>query len=227
MIKNDGIYRMVGALTINTGGSVSFFPDMYNLNAHHLNSLGTITHRTPVLDHYTLTKDFLRTKAHGTAILDRKRNKILSHRTTQLDDGDHHWLSISISDLSFLNDVPSTKDINLLNVQPTEENRTIVIESLKHSHKGLFSLPEQIKPGIIGCMQLIIREKYGGQKEGRFWSGPFKNSLFKNIEEVSSVLTAERLIETSDNHAYDVIVRVFTLRGYCDYPLVILRQEDI
>lgn len=46
-------YKVFGAFTINTGGSVSFFPDFYNFDN---------------FDHLTLSKDFIKNKGHLTKV---------------------------------------------------------------------------------------------------------------------------------------------------------------
>src|SRR5688500_6266054 len=83
-------YKVFGVFTINTGGSISFFPDFYNLDN---------------FDHLTIDKDFINNKAHLTKVQPTGKNrKALFFETNKLPTEDYHLITFAMIDGDLLMD---------------------------------------------------------------------------------------------------------------------------
>ncbi len=92
-VDMEGDYKILGALTLNSGGSVSFFPDFYSLDN---------------FDHITLNANFIEKKGHLTKIgTSGDRKKPMHVEASQLIDGSYyHLVTFVMNDGELLMDAP-------------------------------------------------------------------------------------------------------------------------
>ncbi|MDO8812567.1 MAG: hypothetical protein Q7J38_11150 [Gallionella sp.] len=89
-IRIDNDYKVFGVLTINTGGSISFFPDFYKLEN---------------FDHLTLSKDFIKNNGHLTKVVSSgKHKKVYRFEASILPTGDFHLVTFAMQDGDLLMD---------------------------------------------------------------------------------------------------------------------------
>ncbi len=90
-LKVNDTYKILGILTINKGGSYSFFPELPgNLE----------------FDHITFVKNLNKNNHHFTRRIKNGREKVLPLHANLLDNGIYHGLTLIFKDISILKDVP-------------------------------------------------------------------------------------------------------------------------
>jgi len=95
-----------------SGGSVSFFPDWYNL---------------PAFDHLTLNANFIEKQGHITEVLDNSKHRKILYTQSEKLVGEmdfYHILTILIKDDEILMDAPSKIDIGDI-IYNNEEERIL------------------------------------------------------------------------------------------------------
>ena len=81
-IDND--FKVFGAFTINTGGSISFFHDFYDFF---------------LFDHLTLNKNFIKNNAHLTMVEKNGQHKKVCHlEANKLSTGDYSLITFGMID---------------------------------------------------------------------------------------------------------------------------------
>jgi hypothetical protein len=137
-IEND--YKVFGAFTINTGGSISFFPDFYKLD---------------IFDHITLNKDFTKSKPHLTRVQPSgKHKKTLSFEVAELPTKDFHLATFAMKDGDLLMDsLPEVRypDIEYENAHEAEF-LALLEDALRHDPITL-DFPEG--DGFY-CIQILV-----------------------------------------------------------------------
>lgn len=134
-------YKLFGAFTLNTGGSVSFFPDFFNLDA---------------FDHLTLNKDFITKKAHLTKIEDDGRHKkAFEVEVSKLPTGDYHLVTFGMSDGDLLMD--SLAEVKYPDIEYDNEHEEEFLSLLKDAiHTDALMLDFPNTEGAFFIQILII-----------------------------------------------------------------------
>lgn len=231
IVKEGDDYRLIGAITINTGGSISFFPDTYPdkaISYKEDRSKGKVIESPfPEYDHMTLAKNFLKDGGHITAISDKGRKKVKSHKVNILENKDYHWLSIVVANFSFLNDVPPEVSLPIFSID--EELTSTHSEMLTESIRNCFfviEFPEKIVNGKLGCIQIILTEKSKISKENKVYMTPFNSSVFGDLVIPEKTLATELVIKTEKNQDYDVLIKVFTLTAKADRAIYFINSDQ-
>jgi hypothetical protein len=143
-IKIDGDHKIFGALTLNTGGSVSFFPDFHKLDK---------------FDHLTLGADFIEKKGHLTKVdLDGKHRKALHLEASQLANGYYHLVTFFMKDGDLLMDALSKINCPEIQYESDDQKRNYEMwleDAVSFGH-CLLDFPNE--PGFY-CVQLLILPK--------------------------------------------------------------------
>lgn len=145
-----GEYKMFGVLTLNTGGSVSFFPDFYNLDNFH---------------HLTLSIDFINKKCHLTKV----ESTGLHTKTVYLETSPlignkyYHLITFGMDSDDLLMDSPSKIEIPTI-TYITEEEGQKYNNWINESAHGTSTLDFPDEPGSYFAQIFIIPK--GESKEG-------------------------------------------------------------
>ncbi len=230
IISQGESHHVLGALTINSGGSISFFPDTYpeQATSHKVDQLlgDCKSYIFPDYDHMTLTRDFLKTGGHVTSVSEKKRKKLDKHKVNALPDGTHHWLSLVVSNLSYLNDAPIEITLPIFKIEESlsSAHSQMLTESIKDFFLRI-RFPEEIREGTMGCVQFVLVKK-GTHADKCYYGQPFKTKVLGNPEIPSETLVADLLIKTEDKQEYDIIVKSFVLKGSCAKALYIIKLDE-
>ncbi len=129
-INIDNDYKVFGIFTINTGGSISFFPDLYNLD---------------IFDHLTLSKDFIKNHGHLTKVkLGGKHKKVLNFEVSELPTGDYHLITFGMKDGDLFMD--SLDKVYYPNIEFEDEHKTeflALLEDAIHHKPIMLGFPEE------------------------------------------------------------------------------------
>ena len=127
----EGDYRIFGILTLNIGGSVSFFPDFYKLDN---------------FDHLTLNANFIQKKGHFTKVEESgARPRLFNFEGSPLTGNDYyHLITFGMDNGDLLMDAPSEIELPKISYS-TEEERleyTKLIENSAHGH-SILEFPDE------------------------------------------------------------------------------------
>ncbi len=126
-MNND--YKVFGIFTINTGGSISFFPDFYNLDN---------------FDHLTLNRDFINNKAHMTKVEPGGRHKKAYYfEANELPTGDYHLITFGMKDSDLLMDsLPEVRYPDIEFENNHEEEFLVLLKDAISNDPVMLDFPE-------------------------------------------------------------------------------------
>lgn len=96
------IYKLLGVVTLNKGGSISFFPELPG---------------SYEFDHITFNRDLDKDAHHFTQVIDSNRSKVLPISAGMLSNGLRHAITFLVSDTSLLLDAPKQILLNKFSVE--------------------------------------------------------------------------------------------------------------
>lgn len=142
-VNIDNDYKVFGVFTINTGGSISFFPDFYNLDN---------------FDHLTLSNDFIKNNGHLTKVRsDGKHKKILHFQASKLATDDYHIITFAMKDSDLLMD--SLSEVTYPEIEFENEKEEEFLTLLKdaiHNDPIMLDFPDE--EGCF-CIQILAVPK--------------------------------------------------------------------
>jgi hypothetical protein len=144
-LRMEDDYKVFGVFSLNSGGSVSFFPDFYKLDNFH---------------HLTLNKDFIKKKGHLTKVEVTGKHKKSIHFEANVLHGSsfYHLITFVMKDGDLLMD--ATEQIECADIHyQTEQQRQLYNTWIKRSvAKGhcILSFPDGNGSYAI---QILIRAK--------------------------------------------------------------------
>ena len=210
LIKDNEDYRVLGAFTQNTGGSISFFPDFSNKLTTQYYALNEVkkTETAKVFDHITLNKDFSK-RAHITNIDGKHFSK---HDPISIDPDHYSWLTITITDISGLNDFSGSEKVALPVKYYTPEQ---YVEIINKSLSGTFAVEFPTTPmsEYFRVLQISLLKKGTLDLPDKFLDGVFKLDIFEGVNTTENILSNNLLLETSNGFDYNIVISVFNLKG--------------
>ncbi len=210
LIKDQDDYRVLGAFTQNSGGSISFFPDFSDKLTTQYYALNEVkkTESAKAFDHITLNKDFNK-RGHITNAEGKHFSK---HDPISIDPDHYSWLTITITNTSGLNDFSGSEKMKLPVIHhPVEKYVEIISKSLS----GAFAVEFPVTPTNeqFGVLQISLLKKGSQQLPDKFLKGVFHLDLFENVNITEDILSNNLLLETSNGFDYDIVISTFNLKG--------------
>jgi hypothetical protein len=140
-IEND--YKMFGAFSLNSGGSVSFFPDFYKLDNFH---------------HLTLNQNFIEKKGHATKVeVNGKHKKTIHFEVSALQGGSfYHLITFVMKDGDLLMDAPSQIECPDIHYQTDEQKQSYNAWIDRSVTKGHLTLDFPNGKGFYAVQVLIL-----------------------------------------------------------------------
>jgi len=210
VIEKD--YKIFGALTLNTGGSVSFFPDFYNLDN---------------FDHLTMNGDFILKKGHLTKIeTDGKRKKPIHLVASELKSGNYHLITFLMKDGDLLMDAPPEIDYGAVEYQDEAEQNKFhqwINESVGAGHL-VIEFPDE--DGNFG-IQIQLIDKAKPAANFAVESSVIENSLAEEKSLKDVVFNVRQtIIPTSEKSDFDVCILTFRLPYEIKSPFIFSMAAD-
>jgi hypothetical protein len=190
-IEDD--YKMFGIFSLNSGGSVSFFPDFYKLDNFH---------------HLTLNQNFIEKKGHMTKVeVSGKHKKSIHFEASALQaNSSYHLITFVMKDGDLLMDAPKQIECADIHYQ-TEQQRQLYNAWLNRSvTKGHHVLIFPDEKGFY-AIQVLILPKAKSAKGLAVNRGPLEAALLnqRSLEnENFNVKITE--IDTSQKSDFTIIV---------------------
>lgn len=192
---NDN-HKLFGAITLNLGGSVSFFPDFYHLSN---------------FDHLTLSKDFMKKKGHTTPT-DSRNEKINIEATALAGNDYYHLITFGMDSDDLLMDSPSEIQIPHVSYTTKEEKEkyTKWIEGSAHGYSVL-KFPEGDGSYFV---QVLILPKGRPTTELAVERSFVENILECPISLESKTITAQKIdIPTPDKSDFSICILTFRVEN--------------
>ena len=206
----NGDYKIFGIITLNTGGSISFFPDFYNLDN---------------FDHLTLNKDFIRKKGHLTVVTDEGgRKKLFDFEADKLDTGDYHLITFVMKDGDLLMD--SLTEIEFPEIEYKDEERDsflVLLQNALHNVPYMITFPEE--EGAY-CIQILIVPKGKDIDKVSINTTPVEKMLLSS-EPLANILMSKRLeIKTSESSDFSLCIFSFKVNNELSAPMGFLMTQS-
>lgn len=189
----DDDYKVFGVFTINTGGSISFFPDFYNLDN---------------FDHITLNKDFIEKKGHLTIVKENnKHKKLLNFEAVKLPTNDYHLVTFVMTGGDLLMD--SLQEVSYPDIEfenDKEEEFLALLKDAIHTQPLMLDFPDE--KGFY-CIQVLIIPKGRDINNISIETGIVEDFLSKK-EPLDKIINAKKLeVITPDNFDFSLCFITF------------------
>jgi len=206
-IDND--YKVFGVFTINTGGSISFFPDFYNLDN---------------FDHLTLNKDFIKNKAHLTKIIPGgKHNKLINFEANKVSTGDYHIITIGMNDGDLLMD--SLPEIFYPEIEFENEYESEFLSLLEDALRNDPIMLDFPKEDGFYCIQILAIAKERNINNVNIVLG--FEEIFSLDKPIEKIINAKKFkIETPQNFNFSICVICFKINQELKNTFCIAMAQD-
>ncbi len=195
-------YKVFGAFTINTGGSISFFPDFYNLDN---------------FDHLTINKNFIKNKGHLTKVEPTgKHRKAYSFEANKLPTDDYHLITFMMTDGNLLMDsLPEIYYPDIEFENEYEEEFLALLKDAIHTDAFMLDFPEE--EGFY-CIQVLIIPKGRDINKVSIWTSIVEDFLLlpKPLEKI--IFAKKTEIETPSNFDFSLCVITFKVNQELKAP---------
>jgi hypothetical protein len=206
----DGDYKTFGAFTINTGGSISFFPDFYKLDN---------------FDHLTISKDFIKDKGHLSKIeSEGKHKKAYFFEANKLPTNDYHLITFMMKDGDLLMDcLPEIHYPNIEFENDAEESFLKLLEEAIHTDAYMLDFPEE--KGFY-CIQIQIIPKGKDINKVSIWTSIIEDFLLlpKPLEKIVSAKKVE--VTTPPEFDFTLGIIMFKVNQELRSPFAFAMAQD-
>lgn len=194
-VRIDADHKMFGALTLNSGGPVSFFPDFHNLDN---------------FDHLTLSTDFISKGGHLTVVKsDGDHSKFFNIEASLMVNGDYHLITFGMTNGDLLMDVPQQFEIPPVSYA-TEEEREKYEAWIVASAHGAATLEFPAEEGSY-CIQIQVIAK-GTATDGMAVEGKVIEKLIAPGMSLEGRLLNTKVTEIPIEDKCDFTIRILTCR---------------
>ena len=202
-ILND--FKVLGAFTLNKNGSVSFFPDLAELD---------------LFDHLTVDKNFISKGGHFTTLDSKnKHRKYMSFDITRLDSGDYHIITFVIPNGDLLMDVPSSIDFPSVLVDDHRENEYMsILQEAIQNDTYIITFPENTE-GLY-CVQILYVSNSKQESDIAIWTNIIQK-FTKNIKDLENPIYAKKAIIPLPGMDFSVSITAFRFPGIENSPMYI------
>jgi len=203
-------YKTFGVFTLNTGGSISFFPDFYKLDN---------------FDHLTVGKDFIKNKGHLSKVAPTgKHKKAYFFEPNKLPTGDYHLITFMLQDGDLLMDsLPEVRYPDIEFENESEEEFLALLKDAIHTDAYMLDFPEEA--GFY-CIQIQIIPKGRDINKVSIWTSIVEDflSLPKPLEKIIQARKLE--IETPENFDSYLCVIAFKVNQELKTPFAFAMAQD-
>jgi len=203
-------YKTFGVFTINTGGSISFFPDFYKFN---------------IFDHLTLCKNFIEDKGHLTKIEPTgEHKKTLFFEANMLPTNDYHLITFMMKDGDMLMDsLPEVRYPDIEFEKESEEDFLKLLKDAVHTDAYMLDFPEE--EGFY-CIQIQIVPK-GKDIDGvSIWTSIIEDFI-SHPEPLEKIIYAKKLIvETPSSFDFSLCLIAFKVNQELKAPFAFAMAQD-
>ncbi len=194
-VRIDNDFKVFGAFTINTGGSISFFPDFYNLD---------------MFDHLTLSKDFIKNKGHLTKVEPSGKHKKAYHfEAGKLSTGDYHLITFAMRDGDLLMD--SLPEVHYPDVEFENAHEAEFLALLKdaiHHDPIMLDFPEE---NGFYCIQILVVPRGKVINDVSIALG-FED-FFSLEKPIDKIINAKKIeVETPQNFDFSLCIICFKIQ---------------
>jgi len=174
-LLNKNFY-VFGAFTFNTGGTISFFPDLY----------GDLP-----FDHITVAKDFMKKGGHLTTIgASAKHSKLLEFDLEKLENDDYHVATFMMKDGSMMMDLFEKIDLPNMTLDEKETNKNIsILQEATSNQVSIIDFPDN--PGIF-CIQVTLQVARRKEDKIQIYTKPIADFL-ETTRDLSKPIMAKKL----------------------------------
>ena len=203
-------YKVFGIFTINTGGSISFFPDFYKFDN---------------FDHLTLNKNFIKNKCHLTRVEPTgKHKKAYYFEANKLPTDDYHLITFMMIDGDLLMD--SLPEIHYPDIEFENEYEKDFLALLKdaiHTDPYMLDFPEE--EGFY-CIQVLIMPKGSDINKISIWTSIVEDflSLPQPLEKIISAKKIE--IKTPPEFDFSLCIITFKVNQKLKIPFALAMAQD-
>lgn len=202
-------FKTFGALTFNTGGSISFFPDFYNLDN---------------FDHLTLNKDFINKKGHLTKVeLGKKNKKSLHFEANKLPTGDFHIITFMMLNGDLLMDSLPEVTYPEIEFDGDSDEFLKLLKDAIHTKAYMLDFPED--DGFY-CIQIQAIPKGKDINNVSIEISMVKDflSLPKPLEQV--IMAKKLEIETPEDFDFSLCLITFRINQKIETPFGFVMAQD-
>ena len=203
-------YKTFGALTFNTGGSISFFPDIYKLDN---------------FDHLTIGKDFLKDKVHLTKVEPTsKHKKAYFFEANDLSNGCYHIITFMMRDGDLLMD--SLPEVHYPDIEFESEAEEEFLKLLKDAiHTDAYMLDFPDEKGFY-CTQMQIIPKGKDINSVSIWKNIVEDftSLQKPLEDIIQAKKLE--VEMPAKFDFSLCLIMFRVNQELNAPFALALAQD-
>lgn len=202
-------YKTFGIFTINTGGSISFFPDFFKFDN---------------FDHLTIN-NFIKGKGHASNIEPSgKHKKVFFFEANKLSTGDSHLITFAMKDGDLLMD--SLTEVRYPDIEfenESEEDFLALLKDAIHTDAYMLDFPDE--DGFY-CIQIQVIPK--GKEIGKvsIEISIIKDFLLspKPLETVIQAIKQE--IETPENFDFSLCIITFKVNQELKAPFAFALAQD-
>lgn len=205
----NGDYKVFGVVTINTGGSVSFFPDFYNLDN---------------FDHLTLNKDFIKNKGHLTKFgPEGKHKKFINFEANKAITGDYHLITIGMNDDDLL--IDSLPEVCYPEIEFENEHEAEFLSLLEDAIRNdpiMLDFPEE--DGFF-CIQMLAIPKSRNINDVSIILG--FEEIFSLKTPLEKIINAKKIkIETPETFDFSICITCFKINQELKNKFCVALSQD-
>lgn len=203
-------YKTFGVFTINTGGSLSFFPDFYKLDN---------------FDHLTVNKDFINKKGHLTKIAPNGKNKKAFYfEPNKLPTNDYHLITFMMRDSDLLMDcLPEITYPEIEYDNKSEEEFLALLKDAIHTDAYMLDFPDE--EGFY-CIQIQIIPKGKDIQQVSIETSSVKDFLTLPLP-LEKIIQAKKIeIPTPDTFDFSLCIITFKVNQEIKVPFAFVMAQD-
>ncbi len=190
-LEIDGNYKILGTFSINSGGSISFFQDIFMMDDY--------------FDHITFNKDFQLKKGHLTIIkTNGKHKKTQTIEAYEQEEDEFLLATFAMQNGDGLMDHDREINVTVDNYDETKEAEFLnLFKEAMADTPRMMSFPDE--PGFY-CIQFTLVAKGKDINDVKFNTGALK-SLIVSKKLLTGIFNAQKtLIETNNGLNFDVCI---------------------
>lgn len=203
-------YKTFGVFTINTGGTISFFPDFYRLDS---------------FDHLTIGKNFIKKKGHLSRVESAgKHKKAYFFEANRLPTDDYHLITIMMKDGGLLMDsLPEVHYPDIEFENESEEEFLALLKDAIHTDAYMLDFPEG--DGFY-CVQVQIIPKGKNINKVSIWTNIIEDFLLLRKPLGKIILAKKVEITTPTDFDFSLCIIMFKINQELKSPFAFAMAQD-
>lgn len=207
----DDEYKMFGIITLNTGGTVSFFPDFYNLDN---------------FDHLTLGANFIEKKGYLTKVKSNtKHSKYLHLEASPLTGGYYHLITFAMEGGDLLMDAPPQIELPVIEYNSEtkmEKFNAWINDSISAGHCKLKF------PNANGfyCIQMLVLPKGASTAFCQVNTSHLEMFLSSPSAFEKEIISQQVIIPTPEKSDFSICILTFKVDKKLNAPFGFSMSQD-